>query len=259
MSFYFILIVNIVKEVRIMPIYDIAKLKVKINDCGGRTVKQGKPYLAENQDNNQQTDIDILVDKKRVEHAMAEHPELNQDDWEYMLTGSDFYTEAIKFNGMLLHSSCIVVDGVAYAFSADSGTGKSTHTQLWMKRFGDRAYMLNDDKPCIREIDGTVYACGTPWSGKYDYSTPAVVPLGGICFLQRSETNWIKKADTKKAVFNIFSQTVRRLGPNAMNKLFDVIETIFAKVPLYELGCNISDEAVDTSYNAMKRDIKEFE
>jgi len=43
-----------------------------------------------------------------------------------------------------------------------------------------------------------------------------------------------------------------------MEKLFDVIEDIFELVPLYELGCDISDEAVDTSYNAMKKDISEL-
>lgn len=129
---------------------------------------------------------------------MKEHPELVQDDWEYMLTGSDFYTELIKYNGILLHSSCVVVDDYAYVFSADSGTGKSTHTQLWLEHFGDRAYILNDDKPAIRLIDGKVYACGTPWSGKYDYSTPKIVELAGICFLQRSETNWIKRLKQAK-------------------------------------------------------------
>lgn len=241
-----------------MPIYDIASLKVKMNNCGGRSEKQAIPYLSKNQDESQHIDIDIFVDDNRVNRAMAEHPELNQDDWEYMLTGSDFYNAVIDFNGILLHSSCIVVDGVAYAFSADSGIGKSTHTQLWLKRFGERAHILNDDKPCIRKIDGRIYACGTPWSGKYDYSTPEIVPLGGICFLERSNENRIKPADTKKAIFNIFSQTVRQLEPERMDRLFDVIQDIFEKVPLYELGCNISDEAVDTSYNAMKRSIKDL-
>ena len=133
-----------------------------------------------------------------------------------MLTGSDFYTQLIKYNGFLLHSSCIVVDNAAYAFSADSGTGKSTHTELWLKYFGNRAY-----------IDGKVYACGTPWSGKYDYSTPQVVELAGICFLQRSENNWIKKAETSKAVINIFSECVRQLDAVIMEQLFDVLEQIF--------------------------------
>lgn len=209
-------------------IYDIANLKVEIKNEKGRTKKQAIPYLAKNQE-EKNIDITINVDEKRVQNAMKAHPELVQDDWEYMLTGSDFYTQLIKYNGFLLHSSCIVVDNVAYAFSADSGTGKSTHTELWLKHFGNRAYMLNDDKPAIRLIDGKVYACGTPWSGKYDYSTPQVVELAGICFLQRSENNWIKKAETSKAVFNIFSQTVRKLDAVNMEKLFDVLEQIFQK------------------------------
>ena len=49
----------------------------------------------------------------------------------------------------MLHSSAVVADGKAYLFTADSGTGKSTHTQLWPRMFGDRAYILNDDKPAL--------------------------------------------------------------------------------------------------------------
>ena len=239
------------KGLDFMPYYDIAGLRVKMNNCGGRSEKQAVPYLADNQSDDLQPDIDIFVDDKRVQEAMAEHPELSQGDWEYMLTGSDFYTDLIKYDGILLHSSCVVVDGVAYTFSADSGTGKSTHTQLWLKKFGDRAYILNDDKPAIRLIGDTVYACGTPWSGKYDYSTPAVVPLAGICFLERSEENWIKPADTNKAIFNIFSQTVRRLGENGLIKLMDNLNVIFKKVPIYELGCNISEEAAELSFRTL--------
>lgn len=233
-----------------MSVYDIAGLRVEIKNEKGRTEKQAIPYLSQNQ-SGENIDIVIDVDEKRVLSAMEEHPELVQDDWEYMLTGSDFYTELIKYNGILLHSSCVVVDDKAYAFSADSGTGKSTHTELWLKHFGDRAYILNDDKPAIRLIDGRVYACGTPWSGKYDYSVPKNVELAGICFLERSEENWIRKADTGRAVFNIFSQTVRKLNRDKMDNLFDVLEELFAKVPLFEMGCNISDDAVVMSYNAM--------
>lgn len=235
-----------------MAICDIAGLKVDIKNMGGRTGKQAAAYLSDNQDKNQHIDIVIDVSKERINESVNEHSELSFDDWEYMLTGSDFYTHLLKFNGILLHSSCIVVDGYAYAFSADSGTGKSTHTQLWLKHFGNRAHMLNDDKPAIRVIDGKVYACGTPWSGKYDYSSPEIVELAGICFLERSEENWIKEAETTKAVYKIFSQTVRKLPPIAMDMLFNVLDSIFSKVKLCDLGCNISDEAVLTSYNAMK-------
>ena len=242
-----------------MPFYDIAGLRVEIKNNKGRTKKQGVPYLSACQDAALPADIVIDITPERVQQARDEHPEMNSDDWEYMLTGSDFYGNLLKYDGILLHSSCVVVDGVAYAFSADSGTGKSTHTALWLKRFGERAHILNDDKPALREIDGTIYACGTPWSGKHDYSRPEIAPLGGICFLERSETNWIRPAEKKKAVYNIFAQTVRNLGPHAMNKLFDVLESIFDKVPLWELGCNISAQAVEVAYNAMKRSKEEIE
>lgn len=236
-----------------MSVYKIAGLTVKIINPRGRTEKQARAYLSENQDDSQPVDIRIEVTKQRIDYFLQEHPELNESDWEYMLTGSDFYNGLIDYQGILLHSSCVVVDGYAYAFSADSGVGKSTHTQLWLKHFGDRAYMLNDDKPAIRIIDGRVYACGTPFSGKYDYSVPEIVPLAGICFLQRSEENYIKKAEVSKAVFNIFSQTVRKLDGIKMEKLFDVIEKIFSQVPVYDFGCNISREAVLTAYNEMKK------
>lgn len=129
-----------------MPFYDIAGLVVEIKHPTGRTEKQARPYLCKDQE-GQTADMTIDVTEQRVTDAMAEHPEMNRDDWYYMLTGSDFYTQLLKFRGILLHSSCVVVDGAAYAFSADSGTGKSTHTALWLKHFGNRAYMLNDDKP----------------------------------------------------------------------------------------------------------------
>ena len=241
-----------------MPYYDIAGLRVKIERCSGRTEKQAKAYLAKDQSDDIKPDITVDVSEEKIKRYMDEHPELDSNDWTYMLTGSAFYSALLNYNGMLLHSSCIVVDGVAYAFSADSGTGKSTHANLWLKYFGDRAYMLNDDKPAIRKIDGKIYACGTPWSGKYDYSRPEIVPLGGICFIERSDTNWIKKADTNKAVFNIFSQTVRKLPMNGMNLLLDVIEDIFSSVPLYEFGCNISKEAVEVSTSAMLRTKEEL-
>ncbi|MCD7797211.1 MAG: hypothetical protein LUG95_06310 [Clostridiales bacterium] len=238
-----------------MAVYDIAGLRVNMKNKTGRTAKQAAAYLSENQ---KEENIGIVIDvsEERILNAMREHPELNHGDWEYMLTSLDFYTELLRYSGILLHSSCVVVDGKAYAFSADSGVGKSTHTNLWLKHFGDRAHIISDDKPAIRLIDGKVYACGTPWSGKYDYSTPEIVELAGICFLERSEENTIKKADTGRAVFNIFSQTVRKLNRDKMENLFDVLEEIFAKVPLYEMGCNISDDAVLTAYNEMSKNIK---
>ena len=83
-----------------MPFYDIAGLVVEIKHPTGRTEKQARPYLCKDQE-GQTADITIDVTEQRVTDAMAEHPEMNRDDWYYMLTGSDFYTQLLKFRGIL--------------------------------------------------------------------------------------------------------------------------------------------------------------
>ena len=82
-----------------------------------------------------------------------------------MWVGEAFYARLLQYDGMLLHASCVEKDGKAYLFSAKSGTGKSTHTHLWLRAFPD-SRIINDDKPAVRRMDGTFYACGTPFSGK---------------------------------------------------------------------------------------------
>ena len=78
-------------------------------------------------------------------------PYLNCEAIEYIYTGSYFHHLLLKYNGCMLHSSGVVVDGYAYLFSANSGTGKSTHTGLWLEHFKDKAYIINDDKPVLKK------------------------------------------------------------------------------------------------------------
>ena len=96
-----------------MPYYDIAGLRVNIVSCFGRTEKQARPYLAENQSDELKADITINVSDERINESVKKHPELGFDDWAYMLTGADFYAAILNFNGILLHSSCVVVDDVS--------------------------------------------------------------------------------------------------------------------------------------------------
>ena len=63
---------------------------------------------------------------------------------------------------LMMHGSTVAVDGQAYLFTAPCGTGKSTHTRFWREVFGDRAVMVNDDKPFLRIAEGAVVAYGSP-------------------------------------------------------------------------------------------------
>lgn len=223
--------------------YKIAGLTVQM-DSFGRTVEQAKPYLCE----AAQPQIVIHSDWQALQ---AVQPHLSKDDCEYMYTGSVFYRNLLQHDGFLLHSSAVVVDGKAYLFSAPCGTGKSTHTKLWLRIFGDRAYILNDDKPALRLEDGVWYAYGTPWSGKYDISANSRVPLAGICFLQRGEKNVIRPFGGSKAVFAFLEQTARPPETALRERLMDLMQKLMETVPVWHLECNMDPEAAVVSYEAM--------
>ncbi len=224
--------------------YEITNLIVEI-DSFGRTVVQSQPYMVEG------TSIpDIVVHSNW--HALKEKaPHLSDSDCEYLSTGSSFYRQLVKFDGLMLHSSAVIMDGKAYLFSAPCGTGKSTHTKLWLKVFGDKAAILNDDKPALRRVDGVWYAYGTPWSGKHDISINTRVPLGGICVLRRGEANKIEPYSGPMAVKDILEQTTRSKNPEFMSKMLALLDKLLTEVPVWRMECNMDPEAAMMSYAAM--------
>lgn len=235
-----------------MAIYDIAGLAVEMTPHG-RTCDQAKKYLAKDQSKPAQ--LRINVSEELLNEALRVYPpELGKDGVEYLLSGSIFYTKLLEHGGMLLHASCVVVDTRAYLFTAHSGTGKSTHTQLWLQAFGDRAYILNDDKPALRRINGQLCACGTPWSGKLDLSQPANVPVAAIALLSRSKENSIRRANVAESLPKLLAQTVNKLNAEHMDRLLDNLEQLVENVPIYSLSCNMSPEAAKLAYSVMSNE-----
>ncbi|MCD8237816.1 MAG: hypothetical protein LUC92_00525 [Clostridiales bacterium] len=223
------------------------KYPTMLKQCEAYRVKEGESFKPV---------FGVAVADEGLEIFKNDNPNLSLNDCEYLLTGAVFYEKLIEYKGVMLHSSAVVVDGYAYLFSASSGTGKSTHTGLWLKYFGDKAYILNDDKPALRIIDGEVYAYGSPWSGKTDLNRNERVRIAGICFIERSEENHIEKADTFDAFGRFFTQTVRPMGKESAEAFMKTVNEIFENVPMYIMGCNMSLEAVETSYRAMTEGIK---
>lgn len=227
----------------------VADINIEIKLKYDKTIKQSKDYEADFEKCN------VSIDIPDSDYAILKEdaPYLSDEDIEYIYTGSAFYESLLHFNGFLLHSSGVVVDNYAYLFSADPGTGKSTHTDLWVKYFGaNRAKIINDDKPAIRMINDEIYVYGTPWSGKTDQNINMKVPLGAIVFLERSETNWVKKIEPKEAIPLILQQTIRPSEADVMIKLLDMLDIVLSNINLYKLGCNISEDAVKVSYNGIK-------
>ncbi len=96
----------------------------------------------------------IIVEEEDMRRELEENSSVTPELAEYMLVGNTFYRALLAHKGCLLHASAVVVEDEAYLFSAHSGTGKSTHTSLWLEYLADKKpYILNDDKPAIRIME----------------------------------------------------------------------------------------------------------
>lgn len=238
--------------------YKIADMKILMENSGTKTESRAQKYL---NDYRGKSDLKLKFDEIEVIDSYERCIEKNNysrelfsiDSYKYAFFGNSFAHKILEHNGCVLHSSAVAVDGNAYLFSAHSGTGKSTHTSLWIDYFKDKAIIINDDKPCIREVDGELYVYGTPWSGKHDISVNKKCKLKAITFISRSKENWIREASKTEAVSLFLTQVYKPRDKEHMDLLLNTIDKIFSKIKIYKMGCNISKDAVELSYNTMSR------
>lgn len=146
-------------------------------------------------------------------------------------------------NALLLHSSVISCENRGIAFLAKSGVGKTTHTRLWRKVYGDKVKIINGDKPIIRFFDRVPYAYGTPWAGKENYYLNEKTELTDICFLERGTENSICKATPMECFNSFMNQILRPDDPEALKATLDLVEKLLKKCNLWLLKCNMANEA----------------
>jgi len=152
---------------------------------------------------------------------------------------------------LMLHGSTVSVDGQAYLFTAPCGTGKSTHTRSWRALFGERAVMVNDDKPFLRLTASGVMAYGSPWCGKHGEGSNVCVPLKGICLLHRGPENLIRPADPME-LMDILRRQVHLPDDTALaDKVLSLLDALAAKVSLWVMHCNKEIDAAKVAYSAM--------
>jgi hypothetical protein len=154
---------------------------------------------------------------------------------------------------LLFHGSVVAVDGQAYLFTAKSGTGKSTHTAYWREIFGQRAVMVNDDKPFLRITQEGVLACGSPWNGKHGLGSNICVPLRAICVLERGEENRIQSITPGDALFMLLQQSNRPMNKQKLPKYMELLDRLSAAVDFYKLQCRPEPEAARLAFEAMSQ------
>lgn len=158
-----------------------------------------------------------------------------------------------QYNVFLFHACILEVDGYAYAFTAKSGTGKSTHCALWLKTVPN-ARVLNGDKPLIRlEDDGSLTAFGTPWNGKENWGANISAPIAAVCFIERGETNAICRVGEDEIIDRLLHQLYLRGSKLAVAQQLALMDGFVRGVPFYRLQCTISTEAAQLSYQTMRK------
>ena len=152
---------------------------------------------------------------------------------------------------LLLHGSAVAVDGKGYLFMARSGTGKSTHTRLWRELFGERAVMINDDKPFVAVTAEGVTIFGSPWSGKHGLDSNIAVPLRGICLLERGGEDCIRAMSAEEAMPMLRKQAYCPMERKKEENLFYLVDKLAKKVPLYHMECTKNRLAAQVASAAM--------
>lgn len=159
--------------------------------------------------------------------------------------------ELLHYDTLLLHGSAVAVDGFAYLFTADCGTGKSTHTRLWREVFGERAVMINDDKPFLQITTNGVIAYGSPWSGKHGLDSNVSFPLRGICVLKRGPKNCIRRMSIPEAAPMLYHQSYQFADSFVQERVQRLVEELMCRVRLWEMECTKEPQAAIMAHEAM--------
>ena len=161
--------------------------------------------------------------------------------------------ELPRYDAFLMHAAAVAVDGMAYAFAAPSGTGKTTHIRLWLEQFGDRARVVNGDKPIFRFLGDRLYVCGTPWMGKEQLGSNLMCPVAGICFLERGAVNEIEPLSPSEVSRRIFHQLLLPGDQERFDCFWRLLDRLLTAIPFYLLRCNREPDAALTAYQMMRR------
>lgn len=180
------------------------------------------------------TEIEIFIDTS-VRHMMV------YDAVFLSLFGME--KQMLKQNALILHCAYMCRNGKAILFSAPSGTGKSTQADLWEKHRVTRT--INGDKALLyRHADGW-YAHGWPICGSSEICHDEVYPIKAIVMLHQAPDNSIRPLQGFELVKKLMAQiTINMWNPDFQLKAMDLIDIMAAEIPVYELGCNISEGAV---------------
>ncbi len=163
------------------------------------------------------------------------------------------YAFASACHGVLeMHSSVVVNDGKGYLFLGRSGTGKSTHSSLWMKHIPG-TMLLNDDNPILRLMpDGTARVFGSPWSGKTPCYKNLDFPAGAVVRIRQAPFNKIEKLPPVQAYASLMASASSFRPFKALAEGWHhTLEGLVGILPCYVLDCLPDQAAAELCYKTV--------
>ncbi|MBQ6999161.1 MAG: hypothetical protein IJN62_05175 [Clostridia bacterium] len=145
-------------------------------------------------------------------------------------------------NRMVLHSSALALDNHGVAFSAVSGTGKSTHANAWKRLFPD-CIAINDDAPVVYNNGSGFRLYGQPWSGKTAINANISAPLDAIVCLYQDKTNHIEQIPPRKSFPFLLDGTVPTPLNEREERKISILSDVISNTKIYMLGCLPDNEA----------------
>jgi len=160
------------------------------------------------------------------------------------------FTLATAGKGTLLfHAAVVSQEGKGYLFLGTSGTGKSTHAQLWLEHI-EGTELVNDDNPVVR--DGVVY--GSPWSGKTPCYRNVSVPIGGIVMLSQAPYNKIRRLKGIEAYVAVLESIGSKVWDNHIaESQHQTTNALASTIPMWHLECLPDEAAARLCHDAIKR------
>lgn len=164
-----------------------------------------------------------------------------------------FAFSTAAYGTLEMHASVIQNSGKAYLFLAKSGTGKSTHSRMWLENI-EGSTLLNDDNPIVRVLpDGQIRVYGSPWSGKTPCYVNEDYPLGAFVQIRRAAENRAIPQNVVASYAMIYtSSSGIKFDRTMADQLNDTIAKVVSASRSFVLECRPDAEAAKVCYEAVR-------
>ena len=192
----------------------------------------------------------LLHDRHRIGDVHL-HWRGDLSELQYMLWLS-YAHAALPYKAVPIHASVVVCQGRAVLCLGESGTGKSTHTRLWMDHI-DGCHLLNDDSPILRVEPDGVWVYGSPWSGKTPCYRQERVPVAALMRLEQRPENSIRRLNILESFTALHPSCPPTLAydERCTDKIVNFIGNVISRVPVFRLGCLPNADAARLAYSTI--------